>query len=245
MGQTLGRQQQSKRFQFSLIFLILLVMSFGVSFVTVSKAANSEEVSNNKVFACDNNQNNVGHIFYDFDALLVKFSGYPHPGHQKGKDFPEALKYENFRKSLVQSIRKSYSACLKTTFGSKPVIVLPRLPLSPETKLPAEALPDGSFQLTEKYSNADMHNPKNLTIVISVSYPIQTDDQIYGTASYFIYRPEIPYLDGRIPQFFNSGTTVFFPSKGPQQLKESLEAFFLRLRPLPTGFVSKEAQKYQ
>jgi hypothetical protein len=68
---------------------------------------------------------------------------------------------------------------------------------------------NGTLSYKTDYDWQDTDDPKNLSVVVRMSFPQTHSEERYGLLSYFIYRLEIEFQKMRIPQDNNSGSIAF------------------------------------
>lgn len=171
---------------------------------------------------CDQSEG-IGAVFHNFESLIIYYTSFPHH-----TQVPEPLEYEQFNERLLQAVKENFAACLQTASGTaKPIVVIP----PPNRR--------GNYRQRQALNMDRIHDPKNLTILVRVSYAIWSAPPPPGTAKYgymfyYFYRPNVSYELGRIPLPNNSGTHVFFPDRGDTALRQRVEGFFKSLHPLRT-----------
>ena len=195
------------------------------SLVLIFTAAWSVLLCSNQAFSQCNQKQNVGEIFYNFDKIIVYYGQFPRYGNKIRAGYPKILEYKNFTHLLTETLRENFGACLKTETGfPKEIAVIPPLVIQ------------NSYGGIRDNNVDQIHNPRNLTIVVSLIYEpghIATlGVEEYGQFTYFFYRPEIAYKMGRLPLSNNSGAFTFFPQQGEEKLKEKFLDFFASIRPI-------------
>ncbi|MEZ0260189.1 MAG: hypothetical protein ACAH80_04225 [Alphaproteobacteria bacterium] len=206
---------------------VISALILTITCIISSKIARSAEDYTHPALSCESNVDS-GTLYYDFDALFIVFTSYD----VKQKDVLPILEYKNLRDLLVTSLKNNFRNCLKKRLNQpKPVVVF--APFSEDGKKSqiGEIKEDGNLSYETKYSWKDIHDPDNLTIVIRMSYPEAHSDERYGLLSYFIYRPEVSFLQMRLPQNNNSGSIAFFDKDGEDAVKSAFKKLFDSIRP--------------
>jgi hypothetical protein len=169
--------------------------------------------------ACDQSEE-LGSVFYDFVTMFIFYVGFMRSSDDP--QFPDALKFDNFNANLVQAIKTNFALCLKTAEGKdKSIIVIP---------------PHGQ-ESTIDYREAmeRIHNPRNLTLLITGNYFPQYEIArgVKGSGHIFSYwyRPDIPNKHYRLPIGFIGGVLKLPPLDGSRSIEERLETFFDNKRP--------------
>lgn len=193
------------------LFLIFVVFFSALFLVSFSKHA----------FSLCNHKEGTGAVFYNFDELIVYYVDFPRPGLIPPDS--EVLQFDKFNARLLTALKESFGTCLKTSLGvEKPISVIPPLYMR-------------SGERGLSLNPERIHDSKNLTIVMRVSYvgypPRPSGVEDFGQASFFLYRPEVSHKQARIPVPFNSGMITFFPRKGDTELTRWFDGFFRSIRP--------------
>lgn len=203
-----------------LSFAALAAMLAAILFPASSSLA---EVREKPLVACDQNES-IGSVFYDFDALYIYYAGFMSVG-DRSANFPEELKFANFNAKLIEAIKKNFALCLKTAGGeAKPIVVIP----PHHIKMPEKP----------KYDPKMIHNPKNLTLVITGDYFTETEiaPGVKGSGHIFSYwyRPEVSDKHSRLPIGLIGGVLRLPPLNGTRSIEGRLETFFNSKQPRKT-----------
>lgn len=172
---------------------------------------------------CDQSEG-IGAVFHDFESLIIYYSSFPN-----NDQMPDPLKYEQFNERLLKEVKANFAACLQTASGAaKPIVVIP----PPNRR--------GTYQQQRLLNMDRIHDPKNLTILVRVSYalwsaPPPPGTEKYGYLFYYFYRPDVSHKLGRIPLPNNSGVHVFFPDRVDTSLGQWLDGFFKSIHPRLTA----------
>jgi hypothetical protein len=188
--------------------LVKLVIIFLFTFMSsVSFAADT------KSGLCDQSVS-TGAIFYNFNRIIVLYNG-PTPADEEMPGYPDPLKFDQLKQMLESSLKKTFGECLILADGKEKQISF--------------------IRLFGARSIEDIHDPDNLTVVFHLAYfkgvTVSPKGEEVGVASYFIYRPEVSWKDGRIPLSENSAVTILYPAEGDQKLRSSLVKFMGYIRP--------------
>lgn len=187
--------------------------------------------------ACDQNEG-LGEIFYDFDALIVYYSTFMISSPRQDSKFPKALQYDTFNARLIEQIKENFSRCLKTVEGKQKPIYVFFLHSPPDMDTRGMNC-DDKIVICRNFSSEKIHemikNPKNLTLVLRGDYSPQQEiaSGVMGTGFIYAYwyRPEALYKSFGFSNNVDGSIAVLPPLNGIQSIEERLKAFFEALSP--------------
>ncbi len=183
----------------------------------------------NKAYALCDEPSGAGAVFNDFKKIIIYFSYFSHADDQRVEGYPEALKTNKFKDTVVSTIRKNFSQCLD------------------------DGSPEGKPIIIEVQPTKEMSDPDNLVIVMQVSYRKDhhmTDGiEDYGFLHFQLFRAGLSNEDALLVAKNNNGSIAIFPRRGEAALNDQIARFLKLIRPIkypipnPEGHYWKEMEK--
>ncbi|MFN7114244.1 MAG: hypothetical protein ACK4PK_07765 [Alphaproteobacteria bacterium] len=204
---------------------------------SISLPSHAQSKQEKPLVACDQNQG-IGSVFYDFDALIVYYSTFMTSSPRQDSKFPQALRHDVFNARLIEKIKENFSLCLKTKEGKQKPIYVFFLQSPPDMDTRGMNCDDQSV-ICRNASSEKIHemieNPKNLTLVLRGDYSPQQEiaSGVMGTGFIYTYwyRPETLYKSLGFSNNVDGSIVVLPPLNGMQSIEERLKAFFEALSP--------------